>query len=88
MITRRTLEGALKCALRDFRREEDTAVVKPSVSETGSITWMRNTVVCQLPSLHSPIDSSRRHWEISRNERTGVSFGHCCRARVVVLTGL
>ena len=26
MITRRTLEGALKCALRDFRREEWSAI--------------------------------------------------------------
>lgn len=30
MITRRTLEGALKCALRDFRREEETAVCRNS----------------------------------------------------------
>jgi hypothetical protein len=26
MMTRRSLEGALKCAFRDFRREEATAV--------------------------------------------------------------
>jgi hypothetical protein len=28
MITRRSLDGALKCALRDFLREEATAVVE------------------------------------------------------------
>ena len=33
MITRRTLEGALKCALRDFRREEATAVVENPISK-------------------------------------------------------
>lgn len=33
MMTRRSLEGALKCALRDFRREEAIAVTaKSSVS--------------------------------------------------------
>jgi hypothetical protein len=32
MIVRRTLEGALKCALRDFRREEWRAAEGPGRS--------------------------------------------------------
>jgi hypothetical protein len=32
MMTRRTLEGALKCALRDFRREEEIAIRRKTIS--------------------------------------------------------
>lgn len=33
MITRRSLEGALKCALRDFRREEAIPIIEKSESQ-------------------------------------------------------
>lgn len=32
MMTRRSLEGALKCALRDFRREEAIAIASSQYS--------------------------------------------------------
>jgi hypothetical protein len=33
MMTRRSLEGALKCALRDFRREEAIPIIKKTESQ-------------------------------------------------------
>lgn len=44
MMLRRTLEGALKCALRDLRRLEETAV-QLSAFRYSSIRWLMATVV-------------------------------------------
>lgn len=40
MITRRTPEGALKCALRDFLREEWRAGIPPSLAHLANICYI------------------------------------------------
>lgn len=40
MMTRRSLEGALKCALRDFRREEASPIVKKPRVSILPIQWL------------------------------------------------
>jgi hypothetical protein len=43
MITRRSLDGALKCALRDFLREDATAIVEVWSANVFQVDARRNT---------------------------------------------
>lgn len=42
MMTRRSLEGALKCALRDFRREEAISISKRKLSVSRVYIYIKN----------------------------------------------
>ena len=74
MITRRSLEGALKCALRDFRREEATSGI---IVSQHSISLDNFKIV--LLQLLSRGQRDRN----SRERRTGVEFNHLDRSEDV-----
>ena len=57
MITRRSLEGALKCALRDFRREEATSAESDIVSQNSVLQQQPQTI----QSLSKRPDSGDRN---------------------------
>lgn len=72
MITRRTLEGALKCALRDFRREEDTAIVELSVSKIA----LRHECEMQLSSPNATSSFTQLFSNTETGELAGSTYWH------------